>query len=373
MGSTPAGLMAAAALASALAAQQQPPAPQPLLAPRAPQPEVVLSGATGDLQVGELGLGSGGVAARRSELRFAGEDGCWTPGGVRVVCRSAGVKLTFPSGRELLVAPDGALHLRSGEAAGHYRSGVELLLADGARVQISLAQSRKHRVREVTVAHGDRALQPWRRGSAAKTKGRARRWAGIRLACCGDGGDLYRPIALGPLVVLDRVLVADDRRELAPRERLVVLTDPLQQSLERMPRQHRETQQAVRRAVAAVTALAERSAHVLPAGAALPRAERARLRWSLPGDFELELGLDGPLAPRLELFVGRSPSPMVEWTLGAAGAAYLTNPNTEQLGKRWHGNGTRLETAVPELQAREHLHERQHALQVVRRLARADR
>ncbi len=357
-------MLAAAALSSALAAQQ---------APRGPVPEVVLSDATGGLPVADLGLGEGGVSSQRGALRFAGQDGCWTPGGVRVICRGVGVKLTFPSGRELLVGLDGALHLRDGEVAGRFPAGVELLLGDDSRVQVSLAQSRKHRLREVSVVHGSRALQPWRRGGAATVLGRARQWAGIRLVCCGDGGDLYRPIALGPLVVLDRVLCAEDRRELAPRERLVVLTAPLQRSLARMPKQHRETQYNVRRAVAAVTAVAERSDVILPAGAALRRAERDRLRWSLPGDFELELGLDGPLAPRLELFVGRSLAPMVEWTLGAAGAAYLANPNPEQLGKRWHGNGTRMEPAVPLLQARPHLQERQHALAVLRRLTRGAR
>ena len=80
-------------------------------------------------------------------------------------------------------------------------------------------------------------------------------------------------------------------------------------------------------------------------------------------------GLRGD-APRLQLFAGRSERPMVEWSLGLSSAAYLTNPNAEQLGKRWHGNGTRLPSLVPELQAREHLFERRHALQVIQRLER---
>ncbi|MCK5940738.1 MAG: hypothetical protein KAI24_02115, partial [Planctomycetes bacterium] len=300
-------------------------------------PEVVLSGATEGLPIAEFGLGSGGIGPRRGRLRFDGDDGCVTPGGVRVACRAVGVKLTFPSGRELLLAPDGGLHLRSGEAAGPFRAGLELLLADGCRVQVSLAQSRKNRVRDVRVTDGVRSLQPWRRGSSCRASGRAERWSGVRLACCGDGGELYRPLALGAMVVLDRVLVADARRDEAPRERLVVMTDPLRRSLARMPRQHRETKQTVRRAVAAVAAVADRGEAIFPAGAALRRAEHDRLRWLLEGGFELQLDLDGPLAPRLQLFAGASPLPMVEWTLGAAGAAYMTNPDGDQLGKRWHG------------------------------------
>lgn len=363
-------LLVSGSLVGAAAAQQERTPLRPL---KKQLPEVVLSDAAGSVPVADFGLGKGGVAVRKQRLRFHDTDGCVTPGGVHVACRAVGVKLTFPSGRQLLVAPDGALHLRSGEAVGPYRAGLELLLADGSRVQVSLAQSRKNRVRDVWVVHGDRALQPWQRGSAAKKHGRARRWSGVRLACCGDGGDLYRPLGLGAMVVLDRVLVPNDRLDDTPKERLVVLTDPLRKSLARMPRQHRETQKNVRRAVAAVTAVADRGDVIFPAGAALRRAEHDRLRWLLEGGFELELDLGGPLAPRLQLFAGASPLPMVEWTLGSAGAAYLTNPNEDQLGKRWHGNGTRMPRVVPELQVRDHLQERQHALEVLHRMKKADR
>ena len=82
----------------------------------------------------DLGLGAGGVASITGRTCFTDDDDVLTPGGVRVVCRTAGVKLVFPSGRELLVAPDGYLHLRGGEVGGPFRGGVELWLADGARV-----------------------------------------------------------------------------------------------------------------------------------------------------------------------------------------------------------------------------------------------
>ena len=349
----------------ALAQQQD----EPLAALRLALPEVVLADCDDALDVADFGLGDGGVASSPRALRFDANDGCFTPGGVHVACRSAGVKLTFPSGRELLVGPDGALHLRSGEVAGPFGAGVELLLADGAKVRISLAQGRRNRLRDVWVVHGARALQPWRRGAEARHTDRVRAWSGVRLACCGDGGDLYRPLGLGALLVLERVLVEAARREQTPTERLVVWTGPLERSLEHMPRQHRETQQHVRRAVAAVEAVAEQGAAIFRDGAALRRASRERLRWLLGVGFELELELDGPLAPRLQLFAGRSPLPMVEWTLGAAGAAYLTNPTPDQLGKRWHGNGTRMPRVATDLQVREHLEERPRALELLRRLA----
>ena len=88
----------------------------------------------------------------------------------------------------------------------------------------------------------------------------------------------------------------------------------------------------------------------------------------LRAGFELELDLDGPLAPRICLFAGRSPRPMVEWTLAADSAAYLGNPREDQAEKRWHGNGTRLPKAAKDLQALAELHERGHALRVIDRL-----
>ena len=362
-----ASMAAAAIVGSACAQERRTPPKQP---PR-PHPQVVLSAAAGSPPLRDFGLGAGGVLGARGALRCDVPGRCVTSGGVQVECLAVGVKLTFPSGRELLIAPDGAVHLRSGEVAGPFAAGLELRLGDGSRVQVSLAQARKRRVREVHVVEGDHAVQLWQRGKAAELRARARPrpWAGLRLACCGDGGDVYRPLGLGALIVLERVLVPRDRLDATPASRVVLLTSPMLESLRRMPRQHRETQAVVRRAVAAVTEVGERGDEIFRAGAALRRARRDQPRWVLAAGFELALALEGPLWPRLQLFAGRSPLPMVEWTVGAAGAAYLTNPNPDQLGKRWHGNGTRMPRVAEDLQVREHLEERQRALTLLRALA----
>src|SRR5262245_28895145 len=90
-------------------------------------------------------LGDGGVrAAGAGASDLPGAPGeCTTPGGVRVQCRSEGVKLTFASGRELLWAPDGFLHLRDGGVAGPFVGGVELRLQDGSCVRIDRGSSRR--------------------------------------------------------------------------------------------------------------------------------------------------------------------------------------------------------------------------------------
>lgn len=339
---------------------------------RLPQqlPEIVLSDAKLRIPVRDFGLGEGGVARKHGLLRFDRTDGCVTPGGVHVACRAVGVKLTFPSGREVLLGPDGGLHLRSGESAGPFPSGLELMLGDGARVSVTLAQSRRVRIRDVRVSDSVHSLQPWRLGKAAAKTSKAKPWSGLRLACCGDGDDIYRPLAIGPVLVLDRILVRRDRRDETPSERLVLLSDSIRQSLLRMPRQHRETDAPVRRAVAAIVAVADHGDRIFPRGAALRRAQHDKLRWMLGSGFELQLDLDSASQPYLQLFAGSSPLPMVEWTLGRGTVAYLTNPREDQLGKRWHGNGTRLVSSLPELQVRDHLQERQYALAVMQRFKR---
>lgn len=360
------GILASACVLSLLAPQAPPTPP----APRPPvmHAQVVLAAAADPVPLAEFGLGSGGFDTAEPRSLHWSKDGCTTAGGARIECRSVGVKLTFPSGRELLVAPDGHVHLRSGEVAGPFAAGLELRLGDGTAVRITLSQGTRERLRDVQVVDGERVLQPWRRGEANTWIERPSFWAGLRFCCCGDGGDLYRAVALGPMVVLDRVLVAADRADQAPPERLVVLTAPLLQSLAVLQQQHRQPDPAVRRLVTAVAGIADRGDAIFPAGASLARADKNTLRWLLRGGYELELQLEGPMAPRLSLFAGESPRPLVEWTLQGSPALYLGNPGDDANEKRWHGNGVRLPRIVTDLQAREVLFERGYALRVIERL-----
>lgn len=371
MGRIAIGVMLAASLAAQESAQSKrggaaPPEPRQ-------RSEIVL--VDGDAPpAAAFGLGNGGIDDRheRGQLQFT-DDGCLTPGGVRIECQAAGVKLTFASGCELLFAPDGFLHLRGGESAGPFAGGAELRLGDGALVRVVLNQSQRSRVRDVVVVADGEALQPWRRGWPAFETARITPWPGVRFVCVGDGGDVYRAIALGPLVTLDRVLVAAAREKAAPREHLALLTDPLLASLVRMPRQHTTSDAAVRGAVSAVSAVASNSDELFITGASLQRVERERLRWALRGGYELELQIEGS-TPRLGLYAGMAPRPMVEWNLGISPAAFLGNPYDDQPGsKRWYGNGTRLAPVALDLQAREALYERALAAGVLLRMAQQEK
>lgn len=349
------------------AAPQDPPAFEK---PARALPEIVLADAVDPVPLNAFGLGNGGLDATqpRTALRWT-PDGCTTPGGIRIQVKSAGLKIDFPSGNELLLAPDGILHLRSGERAGPYGDGIELRLGDDTAVRVRLSQAQRARVRDVVVVHGDRALQPWRRGRKVNEIVRTGFWGGARICCCGGGTELYRAIAIGPLVTLERVLVPGSRVDHTPEQRLVVLTAPMHKSLAMIPRQSRGPNPELRHAVRAVSATSRRSDAIFPSGAGLHRAETDALRWVLRGGYELKLALDGPRAPRLSLFAGRSLRPMVGWVLGVHSSAFLNNPGADQPGaNRWSGNGVRMDPIVPELQVRSDLFEHGRAMGLIRRM-----
>jgi hypothetical protein len=339
------------------------PSPRPLL------PQLVLARLDEQPNVADFGLGGGGIAAARSPRRWL-DSGCTTAGGVRVECLAVGVRLAFPSGRELLVAPDGFVHLRGGEVGGPFPGGLELRLADGDLVRITLVPGARQRLTSVVVGGGDQWLQPWRRGEPSRAEGRDTGWAGARAYCLGDGGELYRPIALGPLLVLDRVLGDAGAAASTPNERLVLFPAPLLSALDAMQRQHREPDPELRRALALVQAIVEHGDRILPAGSGLLRAERERLRWLLPAGFEIAFETTGQLAPRLQLFAPAATLPVVEWTVRADAAAFLVDPRDGRPGRRWHGNGVRLPFVLGDLQARSERFERGQALAVIERLRR---
>ena len=104
----------------------------------------------GRIQTHRFELGRGGVRDPRAEP-VHGRGSVRTPGGVLVRAQTEGVKLDFVGGGELLYAPDGRLHVRSGEATLAWFHGVRLLLGDGSIVTIR-RRFPKHRVVVLTDA-----------------------------------------------------------------------------------------------------------------------------------------------------------------------------------------------------------------------------
>lgn len=266
-------------------------------------------------------LGDGGVHADFADRdqSMPGEPGsCTTPGGVRVDCQREGVKLTFPSGREVLCAPDGYVHLRCGSVAGPFESGLELLLADGSAVRIDRSGSRRAPIVAVDVIGAETAVTIWRRGSPVRERVRG----DGRLPpvyCLGDGGALYRAAAAGPLVALSRVLAP---REVAlarklPQERLCLQVGPMVESLQALS-ESREARLHPEAAKQVALILDQRSQVWREDLPVPPRTNSSPLQYLLLAGYDLTLREDnGVVAVEL---ARHQEDPFVVWRLGYIGS-----------------------------------------------------
>lgn len=328
--------------------------------------DLTLVGGTPSVLVPNLGLGSGGVSDKATRLLWH-DTGCRTRGGVHIQCNASGVKLTFPSARELLFAADGYLHLRCGARGGPFLAGAELQLGDGTAVRIVLNPAQTVRVREVTVLDADTQLRPWRDGAAVRETGRAAAWAGPRLVCAGAGDRLYRGIALGPLVTLERVLAPTG--DAAPTQHLALLADPVLQALQRLPRQHRTAEPSVRTLVADLETMLAEATTRWATSQDLPRLSFTEALWRLPDGTTLQF-LPDDATPRLRLQAPVTHKLMAELRLGISPAVFLADPSPQEHGEiAVRGNGVRIPTGAASLQAKSELLERIPALRVLRAIS----
>lgn len=323
-------------------------------------------------------LGDGGVRAIQAPVAEATSRGgaraveaslrsdigtCTTPGGVVVQCRREGVKVAFASGRELLYAPDGHMHLRDGSVAGPFLNGVELRLADGSSVAIDRSGSRRSPIECVEVRHGEDATCVYRRGNPTREAARGVFRLPI-VFCLGDGGSLYRAIALGPLVTMERALVPQEQRELMPERRLCVFAGPLADSMEqlcasRAQQRHPETVQELRLILSELASVF-RSDAPMP-----PRTGSDPLQFLLHAGYDLRFVQQKGLV-RMQLARNQQ-EPFVEWRLGYGTAICGVSATTEE------GSGAEVVAPpMPDLQAQLQYHEIDAAMNVVSSLRRAN-
>ncbi len=308
-------------------------------------------------------LGDGGIGAIDPDgAALPGERGeCTTPGGVHVQCRKEGVKLTFASGRELLWAPDGFLHLRDGTVAGPFESGVELRLLDGCSVRIDRGASRRTPITEVVVAtEAGVAVRLWRRAEAVREPG-GTAWSGERLFCLGDGGALYRALALGPVITLERVLVPTGALGV-PLRRVALDTGAIARSLQLL----RESRARIAdpTAVAEIGLVLDNHAAVWPAAGAPPaRIGSSPLLYLLPAGYELRFQVQGGDV-RLQM-ARHQQRPFVEWQLGYGAAVRCVEAAMQPTG-----NFVAMPPMAPGLRPRLERHELGQAIAVLSALQR---
>ena len=363
-------------LALAPVLQGPPPANPPATLPPLPAPLLLVPALD---RVGpECGLGDGGFGhgplpgpTTRPEPR-PGHG--MSPGGAAVECRREGVKVTFPGGRELLFAPDGYLHLRGGEVIGQFGGGVELQFLDGSSLRIARSGSRRTPIESVVLAQGNAGVRLWSGLDADATPVEAGTWVGDREWCLGDGGALYRAIALGPLVTLQRRLLPKDLDPAPPPARLVLAVDAVLQSVQdlveaRGKRVEREATPELLAVIEALPSILVADRHPPPRISADP------LRFVLRHGFVLQFALAGAEL-RMELCHEDGQAPFLVWRLGyASEVAYAVLANEwqkqqqQQPGQRW-SRPLRLPAAAPALAARRDRDELIPAHAVLRQLQR---
>jgi hypothetical protein len=323
----------------------------------------------------ECGLGDGGFRqGPRPEPDPRPGHGL-SPGGATVECRREGVKVTFPGGRELLFAPDGYLHLRGGEVIGQFGGGVELQFLDGSSLRILRCGSRRTPIESVVLARGGAGVRLWSGQDADATPVEAGTWVGDREWCLGDGGALYRAIALGPLVTLQRQLLPKDLDPAPPPARLVLAVDAVLQSVQDLveARGKRVEREATPELLAVIEALPS----VLVADLhPPPRISAEPLRFVLRRGFVLQFALAGAEL-RMELCHEQSSAPFLVWRLGYASEVAYAMPayallgqqqqNQPQQGQRL-SRPLRLPAAAPALAARRERDELIPAHAVLRQL-----
>jgi hypothetical protein len=281
-----------------------------------------------------------------------------SPGGATVECRREGVKVTFPAGRELLFAPDGYLHLRGGEVIGQFGGGVELQFLDGSSLRIARGGSHRTPIESVVLVRGNAGVRLWSGQDADATPVEAGTWLADREWCLGDGGALYRAIALGPLVTLQRRLLPKDLDPAPPPARLVLAVDAVLQSVQDLV--EAQGKRVEREATPELLAVIEALPSILVADRhPPPRISAEPLRFVLRRGFVLQFVLAGAEL-RMELCHEDSQAPFLVWRLGyASEVAYAVRANEwtgqqrqpGQQEQRW-SRPLRLPAPAPALAAR---------------------
>lgn len=318
-----------------------------------PMSEAVLLGRStrdGRLQLSKLALGSGGVRARevsgRRRQRSSKPGWAETVGGVRVSAREEGVKLTFVSGRELLVTPSARIHLRSGEQTLPFFGGVRLCLADGSVVTIKRGANSRRPLASVVVEHLGKVRRIWAGSRRVVHTSYSRAFRGSTLLVLGDGGSLYRASVAGPVMALSRVLCPADQVHCLPARRLVIVGGVLAGSLGLLPGhaprksvQFPQVAEAARR-FAALEPLFTR--HV----ARLPGAV-GQLWFSLADQYRLKLSSSDSGVMTIGLYRGASGIPGVEWIVASRTTIHFVRPDGgERGGPRYFMRGLDLHDLV---------------------------
>ncbi|MFO1054530.1 MAG: hypothetical protein U1F36_20095 [Planctomycetota bacterium] len=285
----------------------------------------------GVIDLTRLGLGDGGIAAERHEPNLERDGTYRTAGGVVVQVRPVGVKLDFPSGADLVVDAEGALHLRGGEDTAAHRSGLRIVLADGAVIEIVPHGAADRPPRHVEVREGDRASVLFRSGGVLTWSREAREVREVVLFVLGDGRMVYRAGQLGPLLGFERVLCPADRAARTPPTALLLPADVLVPSLFDLTVATRRQAPGDMDLQRQADALASVAPNLFPFGEKRLRPEGATGEFLIP----LSDGFHLKVEPRdggfvaVDLWYADHDAPECEWIAGSATYLHMFKRSTD--------------------------------------------
>ena len=260
------------------------------------------------------------------------------------------MKLDFPNGREVLVSPDGRIHLRSGAATLPFLRGVRIVLADGTVVTIHRTGGSRDPLASVEVAIEEgRAYRIWSGNRRSINSSRAAVFTGEALFALGDGGCFYTVSAAGPMLALERVLCPSDLADRYPRRRVVVLGDVLADSLQELPAhaprrsaQFPQAYEAARRFAAL--------GYLFGGVTQRPMGAVGELWMELADSYRLKLEVGQGDVVTIGLYGADSATPGLEWVVATRTTVHFVRPNAALgNGPRYFQRGIDLREIVTDL------------------------
>lgn len=308
--------------------QGQDPSPPKLGTGFRPSEAVLVSGvvAKAGLRLGGIGLGTGGVrqGAPASPENRTGE--FLSPGGVRIRAQREGVKFDFVGGAEVLLSPDGRLHLRDGSKTLPFLRGLRLVLADGTQVSVTRGGSRQP-IRSVDIWCQGRNTRIYSMARRVRNASHTGPFSGSTLLCMGDGRSLYEADATGPLLALRRVLCPEDRKRRMPARRLVVLGDVLAASMRLLPKNAPRKSVQFPQVAEAAQRFAALSGRVFQGVQPRPSGAVGELWFRMPEGYRLKVETSATGRMLVGLYGAQGTVPGVEWIVGPRFTVHFVRPD----------------------------------------------
>ena len=295
-----------------------------------PQEATLLGGAVvdGKVEAKAFGVGDGGIGTPVVPREKLLDGQALTRGGVLVRAQAEGVKVDFPSGGEVLIARDGAVHLRDGSKTLPAFWGLTLRLTDGERIVVIPASGGREPLDLVAVGNGEQETVLWRNKAHVREAAFTARDRGVVLWAGGDGSALYEVERRGPLVKLRRVLCAVDKQKTLPREKLVVLADVLAESMLGLPDVVPQKTVDFPQGYENANALALLARGLFPPRPIVrPPGAVGEIVFELEGGYRLQVGSWHEKLMRLTLQAPPDLTPVAEWTIGSRTLLHLCKPD----------------------------------------------